>query len=73
MNDTIANRLKSLRVEHEISQRKLAEELELSNSTVARTEKGESIPDTYVVMKYAEYFSVTTDWILFGGKADGND
>ena len=66
MNDTIAGRLRSLRMEHEISQRKLAEELELSNSTVARTEKGESIPDTYIVMKYAEHFGVSTDWILFG-------
>jgi len=66
MNDTIANRLKSLRVEHEISQRKLAEELGISNSTVTRTEKGESIPDTYIVMKYAEHFCVSTDWILFG-------
>jgi len=66
MNDTIAGRLRSLRMEHKISQRKLAEELELSNSTVARTEKGESIPDTYIVMKYAEHFCVSTDWILFG-------
>jgi len=66
MNDTIANRLKSLRVEHEISQRKLAEELGVSNSTVARAESGRAIPDTYVVMKYAEHFCVSTDWILFG-------
>jgi len=66
MNDTIANRLKSLRVEHEISQRKLAEKLGISNSTVARAESGRAIPDTYVVMKYAEHFCVSTDWILFG-------
>jgi len=66
MNDTIANRLKSLRVEHEISQRKLAEELGISNSTVARAESGRAIPDTYVIMKYAEHFCVSTDWILFG-------
>lgn len=66
MNDTIGNRLKSLRVEHEISQRKLAEELGISNSTVARAESGRAIPDTYVVMKYAEHFCVSTDWILFG-------
>jgi transcriptional regulator with XRE-family HTH domain len=66
MNDTIANRLKSLRVEHEISQLKLAEKLGISNSTVARAESGRAIPDTYVIMKYAEHFCVSTDWILFG-------
>ena len=66
MNDTIGNRLRILRMEHEISQRKLAEELGISNSTVARAESGGSIPDTYIVMKYAEHFCVSTDWILFG-------
>ena len=66
MTDTIANRLKSLRVEHEISQRQLAEEMKVSNSTIARAEKGESLPDTYTLMVYAEHFGVSTDWILFG-------
>ena len=66
MNDTIAGRLRILRMEHEISQRKLAEKLGISNSTVARAESGRAIPDTYVIMKYAEHFCVSTDWILFG-------
>lgn len=66
MNDTIANRLKSLRVEHEISQRKLAEELGISNSTVSRIEKDESLPDTKTLIAYTEHFCVSADWILFG-------
>lgn len=71
MNDTIAGRLRTLRMEHEISQRQLAEELKVSNSTVARAEKGESLPDTYTLMVYAEHFGVSTDWILFGKEYEG--
>lgn len=40
MTDTIGNRLKALRAEHEISQRELAEAMEVSNSTISRIEKG---------------------------------
>jgi transcriptional regulator with XRE-family HTH domain len=65
MGDTIANRLKSLRVEHDMSQRELAEYMEVSNSTISRIEKG-AMPDVETLIKYAENFGVSTDWILFG-------
>ena len=71
MNDTIAGRLRTLRMEHEISQRELAEAMEVSNSTISRIEKGESLPDTYTLMVYAEHFGVSTDWILFGKEYEG--
>ena len=65
MTDTMGNRLKALRVEHEISQRELAEAMEVSNSTISRIEKG-AMPDVETLIKYAEHFGVSTDWILFG-------
>ena len=65
MNDTIAGRLRTLRMEHEISQRELAEAMEVSNSTISRIEKG-AMPDVETLIKYAEHFGVSTDWILFG-------
>ena len=65
MTDTIANRLKSLRVEHDMSQRELAEYMEVSNSTISRIEKG-AMPDVETLIKYSENFGVSTDWILFG-------
>ena len=71
MTDRICDRLRTLRMEHEISQRQLAEELKVSNSTVSRAEKGESLPDTYTLMVYAEHFGVSTDWILFGKEYEG--
>ena len=65
MNDTIAGRLRTLRMEHEISQRELAEAMGVSNSTISRIEKG-AMPDVETLIKYAEHFGVSTDWILFG-------
>ena len=71
MNDTIANRLKSLRVEHEISQEKLAEELDIARTTVSHLENGNREPSLYMLMAYAEHFGVSTDWILFGKEYEG--
>lgn len=64
--DTIGNRLRSLRIEHEISQRELARDIGVSNSTIARIEKGDSLPDTRTLIAYSEHFCTSADWILFG-------
>lgn len=69
MSDTIANRLKTLRVEHDLSQRQLADEMGVSNATISRIEKGESLPDTKTLIAYVEQFCVSADWILFGKEA----
>jgi DNA-binding XRE family transcriptional regulator len=53
-------------MEHEISQEKLAEELDVSRTTVCHVENGDRMPSLIVVMAYAEYFSVSVDWILYG-------
>lgn len=66
MNDTIANRLRCLRADHDMSQEKLAEELDVSRTTVLHVENGDRMPSLIVVMAYAEYFSVSVDWILYG-------
>jgi DNA-binding XRE family transcriptional regulator len=66
MNDTIANRLRCLRADHDMSQEKLAEELDVSRTTVCHVENGDRMPSLFVVMAYAEYFSVSVDWILYG-------
>lgn len=66
MNDTIGNRLTALRVEHDLSQRELAKELGVSNSTISRIEKDESLPDTKTLIAYTEHFCISADWILFG-------
>ena len=66
MTDRICGRLRTLRMEHEISQEKLSEELDIARTTVSHLENGNREPSLYVLMAYAEYFGVSTDWILFG-------
>ena len=71
MTDTIGNRLKTLRAEHDLSQEKLAEELDISRTTVSHLENGNREPSLYMLMAYAEHFGVSTDWILFGKEYEG--
>ena len=66
MTDRICDRLRTLRMEHEISQEKLADELDIARTTVSHLENGNREPSLYVLMAYAGYFGVSTDWILFG-------
>ena len=66
MNDTIGNRMLTLRVEHDIPRVTLAKELDLAPNTIYRIEMKGDTPRVYTVMAYAEYFGVSTDWILFG-------
>ena len=71
MTDTIGNRLKTLRAEHDLSQEKLAEELDIARTTVSHLENGNREPSLYTLMAYAEHFGVSTDWILFGKEYEG--
>ena len=70
MTDRICDRMRTLRMEHEISQEKLAEELDIARTTVSHLENGNREPSLYVLMAYAEYFGVSTDWILFGRECE---
>ena len=69
----IARRLTQLREGHGLSRRRLAFDLDVTDASVGFWERGRSAPSTLAVMKYAVYFGVTTDWILFGGETDGQN
>lgn len=62
----IGMRLYDLRIEHDLSIRKLSFELLCTESAISTWEHGKFIPSTPMVMKYSELFGVSTDWILFG-------
>lgn len=50
---------------HDISQRQVAEEIGVSNATISRLVSGSSrYPDVDVLLKLADYFGVTTDYLL---------
>lgn len=60
--------LKDLRREKAISQAKLAEILGLTQDSVSLWEKGKSIPATQYIIKLADFFGVSTDYLL--GRSD---
>ena len=57
-------RLRELRKERNVSQQKLAQALGVSRSTVAMWETGPNQPDYETLLRIADYFEVSTDYIL---------
>jgi transcriptional regulator with XRE-family HTH domain len=57
-------RLKQLRLEQGLTQIQLAKYLNTTHSTVNRYEKGVHQPDMDTLNRLAEYFNVTTDYLL---------
>jgi len=66
--EATSKRMLDLRIKINIAQAKLAKELGISQSAINRYEKNEtSIPDS-AVLKYADFFDVSADYIL--GRCD---
>ena len=57
-------RLKSLRKEKQISQLKLALDLNMSQNTISRYETGEREPGFNELINIANYFNVSIDYLL---------
>lgn len=62
----IADRIQSLRRSRGISQEQLADALGVSRQAVSKWEAEQSSPDLERIIAMAEYFDVTTDYILRG-------
>lgn len=56
-------RLKDLRIERGLTQKELATQLSLNQSSIARFEKGDRFPELDTFIKIADYFSVTLDFL----------
>ncbi|HBV87061.1 MAG TPA: transcriptional regulator [Desulfosporosinus sp.] len=63
--------LKALRSNKALSQRELAKMLNVSPSTIAMYETGQRTPDTDTIKMFADFFNVSTDYLL-GRTADPN-
>ena len=61
-------RLRRLRTERMLTQKELGEELGLSESIVCLYEKGEREPSFSILCRLADFFGVTTDYLL--GRSD---
>lgn len=60
--------LAAARVNAEMTQKQVAESLDVDRSTVRRWEKGEKVPDVAQSMKLASLYGLTLDNIFFGKK-----
>lgn len=57
-------RLKELRIERHMSQLRLALELNTNQNTISRYETGEREPGLSELIRLADYFQVSTDYLL---------
>lgn len=57
-------RLKKLRKERNISQLKLALDLNMNQNSISRYENGEREADYATLIKFADYFGVSLDYLL---------
>lgn len=62
------NRIKQLREEKGLKQEELAKVLSVAPSTIGMYERDEREPNDSITLKIAEYFGVSTDYLL--GKTD---
>lgn len=58
------DRLRQLREDNRLTQSDLAERLEISEIQIHRYEKGTAEPRADVVVKFAAFFNVSTDYLL---------
>lgn len=66
----LAKRIKLLRKQKGLTQKQLADLLDISASTVAMYETGRREPDTQTLNKFAELFGVSVDYLLGREKTD---
>lgn len=60
----VADNLIRLRQGHNLTQAELGEKLNYSDKTVSKWERGESLPDAYVLKRIGEIFGVSVDSLL---------
>ncbi|MBW9330946.1 XRE family transcriptional regulator [Lactococcus raffinolactis] len=60
----LSERLKSLRLESKITQKEISDKLEIGQGTYARYEKGDRKPTGEILNKLANFFNVSTDYLL---------
>ena len=57
-------KLKSLRISKNLTQQELSVEVGFSQPAIARWEAGKQTPNIDVVIKFAKFFEVSTDYLL---------
>lgn len=61
---TLGEKIKQLRSEKQLTQKELAQALQVSNQAVSNWEKGKNFPDIQIIVQLAELFDVSLDVLL---------
>ena len=61
MSNTVGNNIRNLRKKHGMSQKDLADKLNIRRQTVSAYEREVSIPDIYTLIRVADIFSISLD------------
>ncbi|MBB4823731.1 transcriptional regulator with XRE-family HTH domain [Sporosarcina luteola] len=60
----LGQRLKKLRIERNLTQKQLAEKIKVTHVSISGYENGNRYPDTDTLQRLADYFDVSTDYLL---------
>lgn len=61
---TLGERIKSLRLDGNLTQAELAKRLKIARSNISKYEKSQMTPSNELIVKMAEIFGVSTDYLL---------
>ena len=64
ISSSLGQNIRKYRLERDLSQSKLAEQLNISPQAVSKWERGLALPDIELLIPLAEIFSVTVDELL---------
>lgn len=64
IKQNFANNLQTLRKQNGLTQLDLAEKLQYSDKAISKWERGESVPDAFVLKCIADTFSVSVDYLI---------
>jgi len=64
MKINIGENIKTLRTAKNLTQEKLADFLGVSFQAISKWERGETVPDIYMIPAIADFFNVSTDFLL---------
>lgn len=65
---TVAEKLKAIRIEHNLTQKELSDRLGIGQATIACYENAQHDPHISILTSYADYFECSIDYLL--GRTD---
>ena len=69
--DSIGERIKFLRKKNSLTIQELAGVIQKSKSNISGYESGAFEPSAQTIIKICDYFSISSDWLLFGKESSG--